>query len=122
MGVLDAIGGIFSKAGDAADKLFTSDEERLAFRLELEKIKAELLTSQHALMTAEVQQDDKLTKRWRPIIGLGFFGLIALIYGKAVIFGGDPIPVPDPLFWLVSAVLGVQIAGRSWEKVKKNGA
>jgi len=119
MGVLDAIGGIFGKVGEAADKVFTSDEERLAFELELAKLKASAMESLHGVMVAETKSESWLTRTWRPITGLAFVGLLLFIFGKAALTNTPPIAVPVELLHMIAAILGVGILGRSYEKGKK---
>lgn len=89
-GVDDVIGGI----GDAIDKLVTSDEERLALKNELFKIKEESKIKEKELEnqyeaeitkrnTADQQNGNFLTKSARPIFLYWIMGIITII-----VFGG----------------------------------
>lgn len=140
--MLDAIksaaGAILQPVVGLVDNLHTSDEEKLTLRAQIEQIKADLvgklietearlLESQHKLQTAELQQDDLVTKRWRPFVGYGLgaaviFNLIAPQIA-AMVKPGLVIPPADPsLIAIAASLLGVGTVSRSMEKRGRNAA
>jgi hypothetical protein len=131
--VTAAVSGILKPVTSLVDDLHTSDEEKLTLKAQLLTIEtglaAKLLDaevrvseSQHKLQVAEVQQDDLVTKRWRPFVGYGLGA--AIIFNLALppiltIFkpGYQP-PTMDPvLLGIAASLLGVGKLARSWEKV-----
>jgi hypothetical protein len=71
-------------------------------------------------MLAEQQSDSKLSKAWRPLVGLGYMALIFLIYGIPAVKGEvSTVELPE-MFWVAFlGIMGVTIAGRTVEKVKR---
>jgi membrane protein DedA with SNARE-associated domain len=97
-----AVGEVVEKAGDAGDKLFTSDEERITVSQQMHQV--------------DMMSDSWLSKNVRPLVFLSsiivFFGMI-IADGLGTKFSVD-------LFQLVGAILGSMITlyfgGRSVEK------
>lgn len=140
MGILsDLFSGGMSQlvlnVAQVADQFITSDEERNAFRLQVEKLihKREMEIEQtirseqkarQEILSAELNQDDKFTKRARPM--LVYFGLV-MIATNYMIFpilsrfvDVDVSPLPDlPLeFWAGwSGIVATWSIGRSAEKI-----
>jgi len=141
MGLFDSVAGlvsgIFKPAADLVDSIHTSDGEKLHLKAELLRVEqslvgkiveaeTRLVESQHKLQTAEVQQDDPVTKRWRPFIGYGLGAAIILnlaLPPVLIVFKpGYAPPTMDPvLLGIAASLLGVGKLARSWEKVKKIG-
>lgn len=98
----EAVGDAVEKTGEAGDKLFTSDEERIAVSQELHK--------------TDMMSDSWLSKNVRPLVFLAsiivFFGMV-IADGFGVVFSME-------LFQLVGTILGSMITlyfgGRSVEK------
>ena len=124
--VIDSIAG-------AADRFITTDAERNAFRLEAEKLlqvrdseieqtlRAEL-GAQERILVAELQQDDKFTKRARPAVVYVGLGVIVCNFCVAPIMAwalGEAPPafnLPDEFWYAWGGILGVYSFGRSMEK------
>jgi len=128
-----SVGGVIRDVGDVIDKFHLSGEEKQKFKLEMEALlqkrdadlQATLRTemeSKERVMVAELQQDDKYTKRARPTVvyaGLIFTFInyvlvpaIGSLFGKVI----KPLDLPGD-FWLAwGGVVGVYALGRSAEK------
>jgi hypothetical protein len=110
----------------------TSPEERLRASLELEKMFNDreniLVQAKASIMTAEMNQEDKYTKRGRPTIiyaGLAFIGLVHVVFPiiawAALMLKGGPITLPaialPDEFWMAwGGAVSIYILGRSSEK------
>ena len=139
MGILGSIlggtiGKIIGEVKGVVDEFHTSGEEKAEFNLRLEAILTERLTeaettlrteinAKSAIMVAEMQQEDKFTKRARPSIIYSGLILVFLDMGSRVIsfFANADVPLPssfiDPSFMYTwGAVAGVYAIGRSAEK------
>jgi len=128
-----SVGNVIRDVGDVVDKFHLSGEEKQKFKLEMESLlqkrDAELqqtlrteFESKERIMVAELQQDDKYTKRARPTVvyaGL-LFTLInyVLVPTFARLFGKEIQPFALPTdFWVAwGGVVGVYAMGRSAEK------
>lgn len=116
-------GDIFKKAGDALDKIITSDEERLEARRALQ----EVLVNE-ALKSQEIQADiinaeakgNFLQRSWRPILML-CFGFVVL-YSKFIAPAFNlPNSELEPEFWeLLTLGIGGYVISRSAEKITKS--
>lgn len=116
-------GDIFSKAGDAIDKIVTSDEERLELRNKLQQV-----LINEALQSQQIQADiinaeakgNFLQRSWRPILMLGF-GFVVL-YSKFIAPAFNlPNTELEPDFWeLLRLGIGGYVIGRSAEKITKS--
>lgn len=135
MGLLEVLkgvaGGILEPVTKLVDDLHTSAEEKLVlkaqilmaqqdFQVRLMDAETARLQSQHQVQVVEQQQGNWISKSWRPIVGLAFVGQMLLIYGLPAINGLDATVHPPEEYWYSHlAILGVAIAGRSWEKVQR---
>ncbi|SNZ11895.1 Holin of 3TMs, for gene-transfer release [Persephonella hydrogeniphila] len=135
MGILDFLGGnVIEAVKDIADEFITTDEERLQYQIEKEKlrlkekqIEANLLEKVHETNIAEAKTGNLFIAGWRPFIG--WTGGIALFYHFVLApflhsffnaFGVDfTLPTLDMglLIQLILTMLGM--AGlRTFEKYK----
>jgi hypothetical protein len=98
----EAVGNVVEKTGDAGDKLFTSDEERIAVSQKMHE--------------TDMMSDSWLSKNIRP---LAFAASIIVFFGM-VIADGFGVIFSMELFQLVGTILGSMITlyfgGRSVEK------
>lgn len=138
---------VIEKVGDTADKLFTSKEELESFKIELKKLENEAQAKaidhslqvekmiheaemeakdmQKTVITEELKQDDKFTKRARPSVI--YFGLVAVALNHIILpyiafFTEKTIPeinLPGEFWWAWGAVVGVYAGGRTMEKMKQ---
>lgn len=61
-----SVGTVVEKAGEAIDRLVTSDEERIKLQNELENIKIQAqLNAQKQADEVEVRLEEEVTKRWQ---------------------------------------------------------
>jgi len=134
------LGPLIEKAGNALDNLFTSDEERLKARGELQKLQNELATAilehekelikaQKSIIEQEYKQGSWLARNWRPILMTVFTAMIAHRYlllpfsdFVAEVFNLpmvilEPESMPDNVWDLLKIGLGGYIVGRSGEKI-----
>ena len=126
---------IVDSVGNAANKLFTSDQERLQMQNELEKIRLQAKQEAAKLeteadikfeeevtkrWTADTQADDPLAKKIRP------FSLVFLLLFMSVIIVTDSVELfsftvkdvyIDLLQSLLLLVFGAYYGGRSLEKI-----
>ncbi len=112
---------VFKQVGDAVDKLFTSEEERLNARNAIFKVlqnaQLELQKMQTEIIVAEAK-GNWLQRSWRPILMLSF-GFI-IIYTKFISQLSTYLvtPVLEPEFWsLLEIGIGGYVIGRSGEKI-----
>ena len=107
-------------------------EERLRASLELEKMLNDrenvLVQAKASIMTAEMNQEDKYTKRGRPTIiyaGLAFIGLVHVLFPMiawAALMLKDreiilpTIALPDEFWMAWGGAVSIYILGRSSEK------
>lgn len=119
--------GVIGAVGDAADSLFTSDEERrkadrllrkVEVRLQekLLEVKQSLIEKRGAAVKAEIQGESWLQRSWRPLTMLFF---VVVIGGHWFGLAGqnvDPDTVQN-LYDLVQLGLGGYVIGRSAEKI-----
>lgn len=121
------VGDVVSSVGDAADSLFTSDEERkkadrllrkVEVRLEekLLAVKQQLIRERGKAVEAEIKGESWLQRSWRPITMLAFVAVImAHWFGIA---GTHLEPeLAGRLYSLVKLGLGGYVIGRSAEKI-----
>jgi hypothetical protein len=125
--IFSAIGGIFKPIADTIDNVHTSEEERLEAKAALTAVQAEvakkwfdmemkLMDLQAKIIQAEMQHGSWLTKSWRPLVMLGFFGMMVSHW-----FGFTPTNVSQATInWMMEIIkwgLGGYVIGRSAEKV-----
>ena len=130
--ILSGITGVFNSLFGGIDSISTTDEEKLQWKAKLTEFQVELTTkvleaealyvkAQQAVLTAELQHGNWLTRSWRPITMLTFLAFVVW-FGIGTAF---KIPVPADAFienmmGLIKLGLGGYIIGRSFEKVAVN--
>lgn len=129
--VLESAGGLAGKIGDAFDKNFTSQQEKMQARNELvagtNSLISELNKLRHEVILAEAS-GSKLQRNWRPALMLTFGGIIVctwVLFPLINIFvkNTDLSQLIGSLqgaeqFWdVVKLGLGGYVIGRSVEKV-----
>lgn len=127
MSILGFLGGALRPAFDLVDSLVTTDDERLKWKVALEKIENDLkvegykydtaLTeARSSIIIAEAQSQSWMARNWRPIIMLMFGTLIVLI--ATGLMDVDALAaVPEQLWRLLQIGIGGYIVGRSAEKI-----
>ena len=108
--------------GNAFDKLFTSDEEKMQAQAVLDKIRIQPAILNAEMNKIEAQHRSLFVAGWRPAIGWICAGGIGFAFiGNPLLerfVPGDPVNVPlDMILELVLAMLGMG-ALRTFEKVK----
>ncbi len=127
MGILSVLGGVLKPAFGLLDDMHTSDEERLAFKVALTQIEADLkevgydydktlADARASVILAEANSQSWLARNWRPIVMLTFGGLIVAISTGATNVE-DLAAVPEQLWRLLQIGIGGYIVGRSAEKI-----
>lgn len=136
---LTGIGSIAELAKGIVDRFFppeASPEDKLKARIAIEETLAKRDEAKASIIRAELQQDDKYTKRARPTVVYGglvmiavnyvlfpFIGrLVAFYHGFSVYAQVEPIIAPLQLpteFWVSwGGIVGTWVIGRSAEKAK----
>jgi hypothetical protein len=108
--------------GNAADKIFTNDEERMAAQAVLNKLALQPSILQAELNKIEATHRSIFVAGWRPACGwICSLGLAFAFIGNPLLerfVGGDPVAVPlDMILELVIAMLGMG-ALRTVEKIQ----
>jgi hypothetical protein len=127
MGLGSILGGILKPAFGLVDSLITTDDERLKWKVELEKIEnslkvegykydTALAEARSSIIVAEAQSQSWLARNWRPITMLMFGGLI-LAVATGLTDVEDLAAVPEQLWRLLQIGIGGYIVGRSAEKI-----
>ena len=132
-GLID-ISGIVESVGNAADSLFTSDEERGKLELEHEKIEASLKQGQMDVNKVEAQHPSIFVAGWRPFMGwVGGFAMcyqfivypfMTWLWAYLQAAGHVPKELPPPpqistdaLWVIITGMLGMSTT-RTVEKLK----
>jgi hypothetical protein len=129
--VVDSTGGLVEKIGDAFDKNFTNQEEKLEARNKMMEIFANLVSEINTLRQAVIVAEANgsvLQRNWRPIMMLTFGGIIVctwMVFPIINIFAHSADlsllikSLQDAVqFWdVVELGLGGYVIGRSVEKV-----
>lgn len=138
-------GTFIEKMGDVADRFIQSKDEKAEFILAMETllqkrdseieqtIQKELDTAARVI-EAELNQDDKYTKRARPTIiytGLAMYVLNSIIFPKLAVFAAmiadpdlqvvvidalQPVVIPDSFAVAWGSVVAIYAGGRTLEK------
>ncbi len=127
MSILSFLGGALKPAFDLVDSLVTTDDERLKWKVALEKIENDLKVEGYKydkalaearsnIIIAEAQSQSWLARNWRPITMLMFGGLILAI-ATGLTDVEDLAAVPEQLWRLLQIGIGGYIVGRSAEKI-----
>ena len=117
-----AVGEAANAIGDAADKIFTSDEERLAYEVEKQKLQHESDNKQIEINKIEASSGHLWQSGWRPFIGwscgmgVAYSYLVSPLLTQIFDFKMVELHVGD-LIALVIALLGMS-ATRTYEKMK----
>ncbi|MCV2883319.1 holin family protein [Aestuariibacter sp. AA17] len=126
---------LISSVAKVADQFITTDEERNAFKVQMaaliqkreSEIEQTLRSEQRAkqaILSAELNQDDKFTKRARPM--LVYFGLLMIatnymvfpILSRFLDVSSTPLPSLPMEFWAGwSGIVATWCIGRSAEKI-----
>jgi len=126
-------GGLLGSVADVADKFIQSDDEKAAFKLELEKvlqkrdseveqtIRAEL-GAKERIIVAEMNQGDNYTKRARPT--LIYFGLAMIFINYLCVpliqlmmsIAIKPFEFPAEFWMAWGGAVSIYSVGRSMEK------
>jgi hypothetical protein len=120
--VIDGVGGVI-------DSLHTSDEEKMAAKMELEKLlqarESQLqeslrteLQAKERIIVAELQQGDNYTKRARPTVVYAGLGFILFNYVIAPLFMPNQTALQLPVeFWTAwGGIVATWSVGRTFEK------
>jgi len=132
---LTGLGSIADLAKGIMDRFIppkATEAERAAIQVELQRMldsrETAILDVQKSVMVAEMNQEDKFTKRARPMVvyaGLMFIFLVHVLFPILVWLGNETVPslvLPD-YFWQVwGGVCAVWIVGRSAEKLRIGGS
>jgi hypothetical protein len=125
--LLGLLGKVLKPAFGFIDDITTTDEERLAFKVALTQIEAdlkevgydydkELAAARASVIIAEANSQSWIARNWRPMIMLMFGTLIVMIATGTM--DVDALSrVPDRLWQLMQIGIGGYIVGRSAEKI-----
>lgn len=118
----DQISAPIDAFGNAVDKIFTSDEERMQAQAIIDKIRLQPSILNLELNKVEAQHRSVFVAGWRPavgwvcVIGIGFAFVGNPLLTRFI--GGPPVEVPlDMIMELVLAMLGMG-ALRTIEKIQ----
>lgn len=132
MGLLSKIiggsaGEVIQQVGEVVDRFVTTDAEKSAAKLELERllqkdrerisqdVRSEL-EAKERILVAELTQGDAYTKRARPTIIYAGLAMMAWNYCLCPLAGFKELALPEE-FWLAwGGVVGVYSWGRTTEK------
>lgn len=115
--IIESIGAVIDKTGEAFDKNFTSKEEVLNT---LKEVQTKILEIKQSILLAEMN-GTKLQRNWRPTL-MYAFGFI-ICYSSVIspiLFHFWQIPRPELTteFWdVLELSIGGYVIGRSTEKV-----
>ena len=131
---LTGLGSIADLAGNIIDKIWPPGADpnlKEQTRLELEKMislrENVIIEAQRAIIVAEMQQQDKFTKRARPMLvyaGLFFIFLVNVAFPFVTYFTKETLPalqLPDDFWWAWGSVVGIWSIGRTLERKGAGG-
>ena len=138
---LTGLGSIADLASGIVDRIFppsAKPEDKLAAQTEITKLieqrENKIVDAKAAVMVAEMNQDDKYTKRGRPTILYG--GLLIIFLNHVVfpaaawfsaLFMAQPMPalpnldLPSEFWWAWGGVCSIYVLGRTNEKTGGDG-
>ena len=127
MGILGFLSGALAPAFDLVDSLVTTDDERLKWKVALEKIENDLKVEGYKydkalaearsnIIIAEAQSGSWLARNWRPITML-MFGTLIVMIATGLMDVEALAAVPERLWSLMQIGIGGYIVGRSAEKI-----
>ena len=103
-----AIGKVIESVGNAADSLFTSDDERNKAEIEAQRSDADLdkayladTDSARKMQVAALQQDDLFSKRF-----VYYFSIVWSLFAMAFMAAATLMDIPDKNASTVSTILG----------------
>ena len=103
-----AIGKVIESVGNAADSLFTSDDERNKAEIEAQRIDADLdkayladTDSARKMQVAALQQDDLFSKRF-----VYYFSIVWSLFAMAFMAAATLMDIPDKNASTVTTLLG----------------
>ena len=119
--------GVKAIAG-VVDSVTTTDEERLAKQVELDrlandltlnaaKLEVEFAEVQSRVVIAEAQSQSWLARSWRPLTMLVFVGIIFFNYIISPLFSLEALTIVPDMWALLKLGIGGYIGGRTVEKV-----
>ena len=125
-GVRDLLGAAGLDKGKAAEASLAIEALLQKRDSEIEETLRREIGAKERIMVAELQQDDKYTKRLRPTIGYGGLLMIAIveIVPRIAHLFGNPVEItPLPMqFWATwGGLVGIYSFGRSQEKRGNSG-
>jgi len=121
------VGDVVDSLGDAADDLFTSDQERqkakrltkkVEVRLEQKmlEVKQQLVKQRGSVLEKEVQGESWYQRAWRPFTMVVFVGVIVAHWFGVAGTHLDPA-IQEWLYKVIQLGLGGYVFGRSAEKI-----
>jgi len=121
------VGDVIDSVGDAADGLFTSDEERnkaerLLRKVEVQleekmlEVKQQLIQKRGDAVTAEIEGESWYQRAWRPATMVVFVGIIVMHWVGVAGTHLDP-EIQTYLYETIKIGLGGYVIGRSAEKI-----
>lgn len=103
-----AIGKVIESVGNAADSLFTSDDERNKAEIEMQRIDADLdkaylsdTDSARKMQVAALQQDDLFSKRF-----VYYFSIVWSLFAMLFMATATLVDIPDKNASTVATILG----------------
>jgi hypothetical protein len=125
--LLGILGKVLKPAFGFIDDITTTDEERLAFKVALTQIEAdlkevgydydkELASARASVILAEANSQSWLARNWRPIVMITFAAEIVLI-STGTMDVDSLVQVPEQMWRLLQIGIGGYIVGRSAEKI-----
>lgn len=126
---INAAGDVIEKTGNAFNKLFTSDDERLSHAEIMQRIKQQPAEFAHELNEINAKDSKLFNSGWRPCIGwvlaisIGFYFIPKFFFGSLIWikhswFAGEIVayPVDDAGLWQLAAMMLGSKAIRSFDK------
>ena len=132
--MLGFLSQIIGPAVKLIDSLHTSEEEKLQMKAQMEQIhnaanakllelesqklkfQAEALKAKSSVIIAEATGESWMQRNWRPILMLGFGGIVISHY-VAPLFGLPAIELHERIWDIMTLGIGGYVAGRSGEKI-----
>ena len=116
-------GGVIKEIGNAIDKLFTTEEERLKAKNEIFKVLQEQQLELQKLQTEVILAEASgnwLQRSWRPILMLAFGFIVIYVKFIAPLFSLRIPPLENEFWSLLQLGIGGYVVGRSAEKIAGN--
>ena len=125
--IVAVLGTVFKPLVDLIDEFILSPEEKLNAKQQLFQVQVDMYSkvldyetkiaeAQSRIIVAEASSESWITRTWRPILMLGFGGLIVARW-----FGFSapdiPVEIESQLWTIIQIGLGGYVGGRSLEKI-----